>query len=253
MLKYIIIIIVATCYSVNCFAQDCISYSRSIYQTEKPQTFSSSGNSEFDQINIYEIQTLSSVFGVSCKLSYYRDDSPNCFYKPDENTIYIGLNMANEILEKYGSFKNVPGFKYGSVYPFVVAHEFGHAVSHLQQWNFKRGNSAVRNELFADFCAGAYACFQRTIINSASTTTFLGAFDISSIVDLFKSLGNWDFNNPDFHGTPQDRKIAVIEGYNFASNYIFNYRRYYHTNLVPQIDSNSLYSAALRMLNSMSY
>lgn len=250
-MKKIIYFLILIIINNKLFSQDCISHSRSVNQNEKLSTFVTSGNYEIDQLSINELYYLSLMLNIKCNLGFYNDDY-NSYYDHSNNTIYIGINMMNEILNKYGNNENFPGFEYGSVYPFLIAHEFGHAKAKQMGWNFKTGNTNKKNELFADFCAGMYACYQRSIINSSSETRYYGSFNIDSILYFFRSLGSWDFNNVDFHGTPEDRKIAVIAGYNFASDYIFNYQRNYNTNAIPAIDDNSLLNSALYMLNGFS-
>lgn len=76
----------------------------------------------------------------------------------------------------------------------VFAHEFAHAMQHKYGWS---GNSKWR-ELHADYLAGYYLGKNSSLNQSEVISTF----------NEFSSHGSFDFNNPDFHGTPEERGCA---------------------------------------------
>lgn len=230
------------------FGQDCVSYSRSLGSSNTVTLLNTWGDRATDNYFKSELENIEWMLQINCSLYFYQDIPFNSFYDPKTNNLVLGKNMLSSIINNYGFNQEYPGFAYGTVLPFIVAHEAGHAKAAKMGWNFATGNTNKKNELFADFCAGMYALLQRTLVNSTSNTRYYGAFNIGPILELFESLGDVDFNNPLHHGTSQERKMAVTAGYNFMSNYIFNYQRYYRTNAIPVVTDAELYQAAAKML-----
>lgn len=233
-------------------AQGCVSHSRSSNKPTSDEVQLRLEDSDLENYCRLEFQNISWMLQINSNLYFFEDNPIDSYYNNKTNNLVLGKNMIHYIISKYGYIPDEPGFSYGSILPFLIAHEAGHAKAKKMGWFFKTGQTVKKDELFADFCAGMYSILQRKIVNSNSDTRYYGAFDIEPILDLFKSLGDWEFNNPEHHGTPEERKIAIIEGYNFMSNYIFNYQRNNNTNEIPLVSDIDLLQAVSRMLDELS-
>lgn len=252
MIKINIVLIVILLKGNMLWGQGCISYSRKVndVSVSKP-LLTSSGTQTIDNVCYSELVNINWMLQIKPSLYFSNDAYNGPHYNPQTGNIVLDINYLRKIINDYGLSAEKPGFAYGSVIPFLISHEAAHAKAHSMGWNFNTGATVKRNELFADFCAGMYACLQRTLINLGSGVRYYGANDISSIIDFFKSLGDESFNDPQHHGTANERKTAVIAGYNYLSNYIFNYQRYYRTNAIPQIENDDLYINVKKMLDGL--
>ncbi len=251
-LVFYFILLSAILQSNRLIAQSCISYSRSIHGRQNMSLINTTGNQYLDNYCRGEFSQVCWMLQISPRLYYYDDgNAPNAFFDPATNNIALGKNIILMVCNNYGYGNAEPGFSYGAVLPFLIAHEAGHAKASQLGWSFRTGSTVKKDELFADFCAGMYSCLQRTLINSASNTRFYGAFNVDPIVDFFGKAGDLEFNKPQHHGTPDERRHAVLKGYNFMSDYIFNYQRYYRTTAIPAVSDAELYEAASKMLSSV--
>lgn len=94
---------------------------------------------------------------------------------------------------------------WGSALSVIVAHEYGHIV----QYRRKLSMETFRKELHADFLAGwAIATMNMRGIGNGVEPSVAAS-------SLF-SKGNYDFNAPNFHGTPAQRSSMMIEGYGYG-------------------------------------
>ena len=150
-----------------------------------------------------EFITLERFFNLDVTLKY-SDDGPA--YLPYAKTIITGNEYVNYILKARQNSKYV-----NEIYKAVMAHEFAHALQDLNGM-FEIWESGKQPELHADFLAGYYIG-KNGLISRDKLTAFAGEFFY---------LGNYDFNNVDFHGTPEERKCAFLEGYKASSDYDFN-------------------------------
>lgn len=161
----------------------------------------STGNDELDNLLLVQKNELESFFGVNINLFYGTElaQSGNAFFSPlcssfnCNGQIVLGKYLMGELSNKSDSYTRLVS---------VFAHEFAHAVQHKFGWS---GNSKWR-ELHADYLAGYYIAMIKTVSESEVISTF----------NEFSSLGNFDFNNPDFHGTPEERGCAFLEGFKYA-------------------------------------
>jgi hypothetical protein len=163
---------------------------------------SSSGNIQIDRAMIAEIKKIVAVFPINPGFKFLDDQSPNAFAVPDaivantQGTVFLGKNLLNS---KFGNAT------YGGVaVAGICAHECGHI--------FQMGNGYMQSlagptaqliELHADFLAGYY--LGRDGSHSADHVELFAR-------SLF-SHGDFDFNNPTHHGTPDQRVRAMREGY----------------------------------------
>ena len=161
----------------------------------------SSGNIELDRLMNNQKADLETFFGVKINLFFGIEKSRtgNAFFSPYCNSlncngqVVLGNYLINELSFKSDSYTRLMA---------VFAHEFAHAMQHKYGWS---GNSKWR-ELHADYLAGYYLGRNSSMNQSEVISTF----------NEFSSRGNFDFNNPDFHGTPEERGCAFLEGFKYG-------------------------------------
>jgi hypothetical protein len=170
-------------------------------------TYSSSGNPQIDRAMIAEIKKIIKVLPINPGFKFINDLRPNAFATPQgivpntQGTVYIGLSLIN------GEFNKSP---YGGV---AVAGICAHECAHIYQFQtgysqFLAGPTAKVVELHADFLAGYY--FGRDRSHSRQQVEVFAA-------SLF-SKGDYDFNDPNHHGTPQQRVQAMRRGYDIGES-----------------------------------
>ncbi|MBE9127421.1 MULTISPECIES: hypothetical protein [unclassified Coleofasciculus] len=141
---------------------------------------------------------LASIFEVNPAILIIDDwQSPNAFAywgmtaSGFYGTIYLGIRLLrDELFSMDKGFLAVVG---------IMAHEF----AHILQWRNQSRLVGKYRELHADFLAGYYFGFKNCIPHRE-----LCAFARS----LFEK-GDYNFWNPDHHGTPQERVDAMMMGY----------------------------------------
>ena len=161
----------------------------------------STGNIDLDKILHNQKRDLETFFGVNINLFFgvEQSRSGNAFFSPFCNSLYcngkivLGTYLMSELSYKSDSYTRLTA---------VFAHEFAHAMQHKYGWS---GNSKWR-ELHADYLAGYYL----------GTKSSLNQSEVISTFNEFSSHGSFDFNNPDFHGTPEERGCAFLEGFKYA-------------------------------------
>jgi len=163
--------------------------------------YESTGDDELDAKLWYYKNDMENVFDVKVQLYIYNDaESPNaCAISctPDlalcedaDGIVAYGYTM---LLSKL--WRSDQG---GYAVVGVLAHEFAHVLQYV------RGNNLPTKlkELHADFLAGYY--LGRKQLMSGAVERFARA--------LFE-MGDFDFWNPNHHGTPQERVQAMSAGY----------------------------------------
>jgi uncharacterized protein len=85
---------------------------------------------------------------------------------------------------------------------YILAHEYAHAAQTVGGF---RPNTITKIELQADCLAGFY-------MGAMPNVTF-DRQDIEEIATLAYQVGDYEFNNRQHHGTPQERARAVILGF----------------------------------------
>ncbi|WP_298139781.1 hypothetical protein [Flavobacterium sp.] len=200
------------------------------------EVYISCENQQLDNAFQTENTSLRIFFGLSTAFYFYDDinsgHGKNALFTPEiydanspNGTILFGLGLLeNQIstFNRYGA---------GGAIPFIFAHEMGHAKANQMGWYF---GSNKKNELFADFCAGVFMQYRQYVVTT----------DIESALTTFFQLGNYDFNSPGFHGTPEERVNAVKAGYNFMVYY-----KTYYSNI--NFTDNTLYFGAKNFLNTI--
>jgi predicted metalloprotease len=135
-------------------------------------------------------------------------------YCSGDDTIYISQKFATDLYN--GALNQVlPGSSQGFgraagdfAVAYVVAHEYGHQVQDELGLFQKYGNSlpAMAFELQADCYAGNWA-------KSAYDENKLDDGDIQEALDAALAVGDFDTNNPQHHGTPEQREAAWNGGF----------------------------------------
>ncbi|MBK7599427.1 MAG: hypothetical protein IPJ07_13255 [Acidobacteria bacterium] len=166
--------------------------------------FTSSGNTRLDQAFNQEYAWLTGVFGVRPSLFMYEDsDGPNAkampvSYKPGQfqGTVIFGINLLRSEFER-----NPVNF----TIPAILAHEFGHII----QFTGRIQLTGKLIELHADYIAGWYMKHRDTAWSEIS---------IRQSMDGFYRIGDYDFNSPLHHGTPDERLNAFLGGVRDSSS-----------------------------------
>jgi predicted metalloprotease len=132
------------------------------------------------------------------------------FYCATDDTIYIGQTFAAAVRD--GVANGLPGQSAGFGHAagafavaFVVAHEYGHDVQN-EDGVFLGRQQALPIELNADCLAGTWAHW-------ANDQGQLAPGDIEEALNAALAVGDFDFFNPEHHGTPLERRDALLTGY----------------------------------------
>jgi predicted metalloprotease len=140
------------------------------------------------------------------------DDSA-AFYCPNDDTIYFAQQFAAELYQ--GVARGLPGQSAGAGraagdfgVAYVVAHEYAHNIQN-ELGLFKSGprsRSAKPFELQADCMAGTWG-------NSVYEQGLLKPGDIEEAMNTALAVGDFDVNNEQHHGTPEERRSAWLSGF----------------------------------------
>jgi uncharacterized protein len=112
-------------------------------------------------------------------------------YCPPNNTIYV-TQQHIKMAYKYGD----------AALAYIVAHEYSHAVQTKSKLDM---SNITRVELQADCLAGFYM--------GVIPNVEFDAEDIQQIATQATDIGDYEFNNDQHHGTPEERKAAVLKGF----------------------------------------
>jgi hypothetical protein len=170
------------------------------------QITSYSGNSYLDAFLTREVNVLRNFFDVNPSVFYYDDGSEgaNARAMPavehpayPSGTVILGLNM---IVNEFNLSAS------GTTVPLIMAHEFGHILDYKE--NVCDDYDVKTAELFADFMAGCFLYYRHVLIYT----------DTRAAIATFYNKGGYEFNNPDHHGTPDERVAALMAGYNWLQS-----------------------------------
>lgn len=164
----------------------------------QPSLVASSGSSMVDAAHAFSVRHISSQLGVRPAAFFYDDsDSPNAFAVPNvanpaypDGTVVCGLSLISTELKRDG---------HGYAVPTILAHEFGHIMQFKYIDNFEGSSGA---ELHADFMAGWYLARELASL----------FVDAQSSLHAFFEIGDYEFNSPQHHGTPNERVNALLRG-----------------------------------------
>lgn len=176
------------------------AHSESVYR--------SSGDAYVDQMIGFELNLVSTTFRLVPDF-YFIDDSsgPNAF-ATTEGALLLGLElMRREIQEEMGPMGNYSVFT-------ILAHEAGHLATF--QRGLHRSLSGPQMEIAADFLAGWYM---------AKRSGTFPTDALQGIRSLYRK-GDYEFNNPNHHGTPDQRAGAFVSGTSYPQLSIEEVMRY---------------------------
>lgn len=139
-------------------------------------------------------------------------DDQAAFYCPADDTIYIAQRFAADLYE--GVVEGLPGDEGGGGQAagsfgvaYVVAHEYAHNLqTEFDVFRIGPSNSAKPFELQADCLAGSWG-------NSAIAQGGLTEEDIRQAIATVQSVGDFDVDNEQHHGTPDERRDAWLTGF----------------------------------------
>ena len=140
-------------------------------------------------------------------------DDRAAFYCPADDTIYVAQRFAAALYE--GVVEGLPGESAGYgraagdfAVAYVLAHEYAH---NLQQelgiFDSTRAESAKPFELQAD-------CFSGTWAHSVYAEGELQPGDLEEATNAALAVGDFDYGNEQHHGTPTERRDALLAGFN---------------------------------------
>jgi len=161
----------------------------------------STGNKKLDNILHSQENDLELFFGLNVNLLFgtelnYQGNaffSPNCNSLNCTGRIVMGKWLMNECKNKSDSYVRIIS---------IMTHEFAHAMQHKYGWS---GNSKYR-ELHADYLSGYYIGNLKSVSES----------EVKSSIQEFYSQGDFLFNDPGHHGTPEERGCAFLQGFKYA-------------------------------------
>jgi hypothetical protein len=152
-----------------------------------------------DQIMPLEYGVLQQGFQVSPDFAFFDDSSGANALATTANI--VGSSPHGSVLFGIRLLQAELGTTWwGAAIAGIAAHEFAHIV----QFHSGVGGPVYRRELHADFMAGWYLGAKQIY----GTPVMIGGLGQS----LF-GKGDFDFNSPGHHGTPQQRVSAMLAGY----------------------------------------
>ena len=139
------------------------------------------------------------------------DDSA-AFYCPADDTIYVAQRFAADLYN--GVLRGLPGERAGfgrAAGDFAVAYVLAHEYAHNLQQELGVFDNAVAPtakpfELQADCLAGSWA-------HAVYEEGLLEPGDIEEATSAALAVGDFDVGNARHHGTPQERRDALLTGY----------------------------------------
>ncbi|WP_121255491.1 neutral zinc metallopeptidase [Solirubrobacter pauli] len=130
------------------------------------------------------------------------------FYCSADDTIYVSQRFAAELYD--GVLRGLPGTgraagDFGVAY--VLAHEYAHNLQHeFGIFDQFQGATVRPLELQADCLAGTWG-------NSVYRKGLLKPGDVEEAIGTALAVGDFDTNNAQHHGTPEERRAAWLLGF----------------------------------------
>jgi predicted metalloprotease len=134
------------------------------------------------------------------------------FYCPADDTVYVAQRFAADLYN--GVARGLPGESAGYgraagdfAVAYVLAHEYGHNLQQeLGVFDNRVTESAKPFELQAD-------CFAGTWAHSVFEQGELQPGDLEEATNAALAVGDFDTGNAQHHGTPEERRDALLAGY----------------------------------------
>jgi len=169
-------------------------------------------NASYDQKMNEEVAIQKNFYnGIPAAVYIWYEPSPemkNALATPG-GQILFGYSMFYYTVSTYGELP-VAG---------ILAHEFGHRTQFTYGWNDYTTNA--QKELEADAFSGFYMALRKQYAWS----------QIQSYYQNVYASGNYDFNHPQFHGTPEQRLASAYLGVTTAINAMNNNIQYSYNDL----------------------
>ena len=139
-------------------------------------------------------------------------DDRSAFYCSADDTIYVAQRFAADLYA--GVAEGLPGESAGYgratgdfAVAYVLAHEYAHNLQHeLGVFDNSVTDAARPFELQADCMAGTWA-------NSVYEQGLLQPGDLQEATDAALAVGDFDVCNAQHHGTPEERRDALLAGF----------------------------------------
>jgi predicted metalloprotease len=133
-------------------------------------------------------------------------DDEAAFYCSVDDTVVFSQALATRIwegtLDLTGQYDGEAAGDMGVVY--VLAHEYAHNVQ-FEQGLLPEGLPVINMELHADCWAGVYA-------RAKQDAGQLDTTDVPEAISTAARVGTYDYEDPQFHGTPEQRVAAFRTG-----------------------------------------
>ena len=139
-------------------------------------------------------------------------DDRAAFYCPNDDTIYISQqfasNLWNGISDDFPGERSGHGEAVGDFgLAYVVAHEYAHNLqAELGFFSAGPGRAVKPFELQADCMAGLWA-------NSVLREGRIKSGDVEEALGTASAAGDFEYSEPQHHGTPEERRDAWLLGY----------------------------------------
>jgi hypothetical protein len=179
------------------------------FATGNEPIIASSGDREFDYALAQTLSRITDTFQVLPGFAYYNDfDGPNAHAIGDvrmagpDGTVLFGQRLLKNLLV----LPEDPDISVTA----VCAHEFGHILQIKLGLEpiIRVGQATVKRvELHADYLAGYYA---------GALKLKKPGYRAAVFATQQESHGDWDLNNPNHHGTPDERAAAIVRGFEVA-------------------------------------
>jgi hypothetical protein len=173
------------------------------------------GDPSIDAAFMSEISYQASFWGgVPATVYPFNECSPqskNAMSFPG-GIIVFGQYLAYDLLSQYWNGLPISG---------VLAHEWAHQVQFNNGWQNRGTGTARPTELEADAFSGFYMGLAKQFAWN----------QIDSYFAAVAGLGDYNFNHPQHHGTPQERLAAARLGFDTAINSLQTGRRYTYQDL----------------------
>ena len=177
---------------------------------ERPITFKqSSGFARYDNSVKSAVDTVSRVIGRPIAAAVMFMDEYNALYSSVDNVLAFGKPLLDSIQ--------------GSDFDLKVICIAAHEVAHIFQYEdgyfdlAQTDDTVRRNELMADDFAGSCLAY---VVNGGRRIDrgklFRSKDSVRAAFQVMFNRGDYNFTNPNHHGTPDERLDAVDSGYEFA-------------------------------------
>jgi hypothetical protein len=167
--------------------------------------YSSSGIPAMDNFVFGQSSLLIAYWGIQCNVDFMDDRlSPNSFSDSQNRQMHFGVALLGQTDTQYGDLAALG----------IMAHEYGHQIEGAVAPSvFTYANQSAlptrQEELEADSFSGFYLAATQNASWAAVQAYYANTYN----------HGSWDYTNPTWHGTGQNRLDATMYGVN-TLNYL---------------------------------